>query len=102
MRRVAAAALILLVGACSQQPTEEPPEKTGAIIYQTRCVACHGPDAAGTEAGPDISGATAGQIRDAIISGSDVRPEFVAMPPIPMEGSQIDAVIAYLDELTGS
>ena len=68
----------------AEQPLEEVPDtvEAGAEVYATAgCVSCHGPDLAGTPAGPDIRTIGAGLITD-----------------LPTEPSGLDQMVADYEE----
>ena len=80
----------------------------GQQAFETYCVACHGPQASGTEAGPPLvhlvyepSHHPDDAFRSAARNG--VQPhhwEFGPMPPVPaITDDEIDAVIAYVRDL---
>ena len=118
----------------ADQPQEEVPDtpEAGADVYATAgCASCHGPDLAGTPAGPDISTIGAGLITDLptepsgleqMIADYEEDPrmflekwirdsaanyndgETTGMPPHPegeLTESQLTALITFLLEQTG-
>jgi alcohol dehydrogenase (cytochrome c) len=72
--------------------------QTGQRLFETRCAACHGSDAAGGERGPSLVEGRrgAGRFRDTIRNG---RPE-AGMPAFAFSDSDMNAVLSFLASLT--
>jgi PQQ-dependent dehydrogenase (methanol/ethanol family) len=91
--------LVVALGASASAQTRDAREKeAGRKAYEARCVACHGSDGAGGDHGPSIVDiprprATSNQaLKDLIRNGI---PD-AGMPPFPLRGAEIDAIIAHL------
>jgi len=104
---VLAAAVALLVasgGGGDAPPAPGSPEQLalGEEVFVDSCQTCHGERAAGGLAGPPLihelyQDLTDADIRTAVAQGkAQENWRFAPMPPIPIEGHEVDAVIAYV------
>ena len=75
-----------------------PNSETGRRLFQSKgCVACHGPEAQGTDLAPNLAGKTADVIRH------QVRQPKEKMPPFSTEqlsDSELEAIIQYIESLS--
>ena len=66
-----------------------PGTTTGADAYGAHCASCHGADGSGTAIAPEITGASAGEIADAL-------GEVGAMASVSVTADEINAIAAFL------
>lgn len=91
----------LLFPASWAQTTPAPSLDAGQKIYATHCIACHGPDAEGTDQGPKLTNnrrvrsRTIDQMRTFLKQG---RPA-AGMPAFPLPGAELTALSTFVHSL---
>ncbi len=106
---VVVVALSAVLAACGAETAPLPPGDAdrGADVFATNCIACHGPDAAGSPNGPPLvheryapDVASDEQFADAVRHGVPERHwDFGRMPRVAgLDDQQIADVIAYVRE----
>lgn len=89
--------LILLLAACGAEVSAA--EEGKVLFTEKGCIACHGPEAQGTENAPALPGHTAEQIR------RQVRDPLAKMPPFTEEqisDAELEQIVAFITSLTPS
>jgi mono/diheme cytochrome c family protein len=105
------AAAVLGVAGCRSLPPSKPPsqwtaqEARGAQIFQQRCARCHYPNTTSGLHGPGLQAITKGRAMPSGAPPTDERLTTLVldgraqMPATPLDGDQLDALLAYLHTL---